>query len=108
MKKIIVKGFGNQPDESTTEMSDFFEEQRRKKLEQVKKIISAQYDPMGSPNHREFRTTMELQYEFREIVSLSEFNINEAMNELGYQVDFIDNKPNWVLYSKNSYKDFIE
>jgi hypothetical protein len=34
----------------------------------------------------------------REMISLSESAVNDAMNELGFEVAFIDGKPNWVLY----------
>jgi hypothetical protein len=32
------------------------------------------------------------------MISLSESAVNDAMNEIGFEVTFIDDKPNWVLY----------
>jgi hypothetical protein len=41
---------------------------------------------------------MELQHEFGEMVSLSESAVNDAMNDLGFEIIYLDNKPNWVLH----------
>jgi hypothetical protein len=94
MKRIRIKGFNTEPDETPGTGQDFF----AKKAEQAKKIISGKYAPTGSASGREFRTTLELQYEFREIISFPESAIVDAMNELGFELDSLDGKPNWVLY----------
>jgi hypothetical protein len=98
MKRFIVKGFGNHSVKSSAEEADIFEQLNKKRREQARQFISAKYIPQGNPDNCEFRTTMELQYEFREMMEFSASNINEAMNELGFQVQFLDDKPNWVLY----------
>jgi hypothetical protein len=93
-----IRGFNTQNNENPAPEQDFFEQVTAKKVEQTKKIISAKYTPAGPQYGREFRTTLELQYEFREMISLSESAVNDAMNEIGFEVTFIDDKPNWVLY----------
>jgi hypothetical protein len=98
MKRMHIKGFNPQPDENPGTGQDFFEQFTAKKAEQAKKIISGKYAPSGSASGREFRTTLELQYEFREIISFSESAIVDAMNDLGFELDSLDGKPNWVLY----------
>jgi hypothetical protein len=87
-----IRGFNAQNNENPAPEADFFEQVT------AKKIISAKYTPAGPQYGREFRTTLELQYEFREMISLSESAVNDAMTELGFEVSFIDDKPNWVLY----------
>jgi len=98
--RVVIRGFSNQPTEQPDEQLDFdfFEQSSKKRIEQAKKFISAKYLSTGNPDNREFRTSMELQYEIREMIDLSTSTINEAMNELGFQVQFLDEKPNWVLY----------
>jgi hypothetical protein len=63
-----------------------------------KKIISEKYKPSGKAENAEFRTTLEIQYEFQEMIYLHHSGINTALSDLGFEIKFIDNKPNWVLY----------
>jgi hypothetical protein len=35
---------------------------------------------------------------FREMISLSESAVNDAMDKLGFEIAFVDGKPNYVLY----------
>jgi hypothetical protein len=94
-----IQGFNTTSnDENSAPEQDFFEQVTSKKKEQAKKIISAKYTPAGPQYGREFRTTLKLQYEFQEMISLSESAVNDAMTELGFEVAFIDGKPNYVLY----------
>jgi hypothetical protein len=107
MKRIHIQGFGMQGTDAGKlgpEENGFFDQQTQKQLELAKKLISTKYSPAGIPEESEFRTTMELQYEFREMVRLFESTINDAMNELGFQVEFLDGKPNWVLYLNKELK----
>ena len=100
--RIRIRGFSdeNQTTVEGEQITASFEEQSTKKREQAKQFILAKYNPIGAPEEKEFRTTLELQYELREMIFLLESGINEVMNEMGFQVVYLDNKPNWVLYSK--------
>jgi hypothetical protein len=99
MKRFHVKGFGTNIDEERQEQN-FFEQANSQKREQARKMISAKYDSLGDQCNTEFRTTAELRYEFREITDFSDSMINEAMSELGYQIQFLEGKPYWKLYLK--------
>lgn len=68
--------------------------------EHVKKFIEASYTPSGSTEQKEFKTSVELIYMLRETIDVSIKVVNEVMNDLGFQMIFIDQLPNWVLYSK--------
>ena len=77
--------------EENKEVSDF-------DIEMAKRIISAKYSPDGGSWDRHHRSTIELQYEFREMIELSPQTINQAMTDLGFQIHFISNKPVWIVY----------
>jgi hypothetical protein len=101
MSKIFrIKGFAPQTgDDSGNEQNqDFFDQQTSEKSKQVKQFISARYNPVGTPEEKEFRSTLELRYELQEMISVFESTINQVMNEMGFQIADIDDKPNWVLY----------
>lgn len=73
--------------------------------DQVKKFIEASYDPTGSTEQKEFKTSAELIYMLRETIDVSIKVVNEVMNDLQYQMQYIDQIPNWVLYSKDMLDD---
>jgi len=67
-------------------------------IEQIKQLLSGKYTTIGLPESIEYRTTLELQYEFQEILSISESSLIRALSELEYPVVFLDGKPHWALY----------
>lgn len=73
--------------------------------EYVKKFIEASYTPAGYTERKEFKTSAELMYMLRETIDVSIKVINEVMSELEYQMQYIDQVPNWVLYSKEMLND---
>jgi hypothetical protein len=98
MKKIRVSGFGSASGPDQSNQPDFFEQAAAKRREQARKAISSRYAPAGDPHGREFRTTLELQYEFGEMFFLPESAIIDAMNDSGFEIVPLEGKPNWVLY----------
>jgi len=65
------------------------------------KFIESIYAPNGSTEQKEFRTALELQYELRESVEVSITALNEVLTEMGYELEFIEGMPHWVMYQKN-------
>ena len=65
----------------------------------IKQFIEAKYAPSGFSENMEFKTSLEIEYELREsIEGVSLSAINEIMNELGFQLKFLEDKPHWVVY----------
>jgi hypothetical protein len=103
MKKRRIGFNAYQDEEENREQEpDFFEKIRTKNLDSIKKIVSERYDPAGNVHDCEFRTTMELKYELQEMISVSESSLNDALNEMQFRLQYIDDRPHWVLYRKSS------
>lgn len=68
----------------------------------VKQFIENSFDPVGATN-KEFKTSAELVYMLREFVNPSMKVVNEIMNELNFQIIFIEGVPNWIVYMKEPY-----
>lgn len=67
----------------------------------LRKFIESIYSPRGSTEQKEFRTAMELQYELRESVEVSITALNEVLTAMGYELEFIEGLPHWVMYQIN-------
>lgn len=67
----------------------------------VKQFIENSFDPIGSTSKKEFKTSAELVYMLREFDNPSMRVINDIMNELNYQIIFIEGVPNWIVYMKD-------
>lgn len=69
----------------------------------IKQFIENSYDPVGATLNKEFKTSAELVYMLREFVNPSMKLVNEIMNELNFQIIFIEGVPNWIVYMKEPY-----
>ena len=96
MKKHRKIGFGSygSDDEDPEESSD-------KTVEQLKSFIKQLYKPDGITEQKEFRTNLELKYELSEAIEASTKDISTALSELGYEHQFIEGVPNWIMYKIN-------
>lgn len=68
----------------------------------VKQFIENSFDPVGATSSKEFKTSAELVYMLREFENPSMRVVNEIMNELNFQIVFIEGVPNWIVYMKES------
>lgn len=68
----------------------------------VKQFIENSFDPVGTTSNKEFKTSAELVYMLREFENPSMRVVNEIMNELKFQIVFIEGVPNWIVYMKES------
>lgn len=66
----------------------------------LRKFIESIYSPTGDTEQKEFRSALELQYELRESVEVSITALNEVLTAMGYELEFIEGVPNWVMYQK--------
>ncbi|MCL1942471.1 MAG: hypothetical protein FWF54_02845 [Candidatus Azobacteroides sp.] len=64
----------------------------------VKQFIEANYRPERNIDEKEFKSSMQLEYELREMTDASVSTITSVMNELGFQVRYLEGKPYWVVY----------
>ena len=67
----------------------------------LRKFIESIYSPTGSTEQKEFRSALELQYELRESVEVTITALNEVLTAMGYELEFIEGMPHWVMYQKN-------
>jgi len=61
--------------------------------------ILAQYKPDGKTANKEFITSRELLYELQEITTTNMEVINKTLEQLGFDLKFIDKVPCWVVYT---------
>lgn len=69
----------------------------------IKQFIENSFDLVGATLNKEFKTSAELVYMLREFVNPSMKVVNEIMNELNFQIIFIEGVPNWIVYMKEPY-----
>ena len=96
-KKKIGFTAGN---EDTEEKRDFIDQMLEDRKQAIKQFIEANYRSTGNVDEKEFKSSMELEYEMQEMTEASINTINSVMNELGFQVQFLEGKPYWVVYLK--------
>ena len=65
-----------------------------------KKLLLERYAPGGLPADMVFRTSRELAYEYREMISLSLPTINRMMELMGFRGDIFMGQSTWVLYER--------
>lgn len=63
-------------------------------------LIQKRYAQGGLPADMVFRTSRELAYEFREMVSLSLPVINSLMEQMHFKGDVFMGQSTWVLYER--------
>lgn len=66
----------------------------------VIQYIDENYSPDGDVSQKEFRTTLELITEMREMVSIGMNTVNRILQGKGFKTIFIDGVSNWVMYEK--------
>lgn len=77
-------------------------EQRDSSVIILRKFIESIYSPTGYTEQKEFRSALELQYELRESMEVTITELNEILTSMGYELEFIEGMPHWVMYQKNS------
>lgn len=97
MKKHRPIGFNSYPDNEDDQDE---QERKDKDVEALKAFIQELYKPEGITEQKEFRTSLELKYELREMIDASTQDLSTALSELGYKHTFIEGVPNWVMYQK--------
>ena len=95
MKKHRKIGFGAYTDDDDQEP----EENSGKTVEQLKTFIKQLYKPDGITEQKEFRTNLELKYELSEAIEASTKDVSTALSELGYEHQFIEGVPHWIMYT---------
>jgi len=68
----------------------------------LKQFIENCFEPSGATSKKEFKTSAELVYMLREFENPSMRVVNEIMNELKFQLIFIEGVPNWIVFMKES------
>ena len=96
MTKII--GFGHPQNEPKKEA-----EKKPKKSETeiaFTQFINDTYQPFGKTEQMNFRSSMELQYEFREMTAVSLPVVAKVMQELGFKAECNSGRYLWIVYEK--------
>lgn len=66
----------------------------------VASYIDENYEVYGEVEQKEFRTTVELVIELREMVIASMTTINKLLKEKGFCTIFIEGVSYWIMYEK--------
>ena len=61
-----------------------------------------QYDPSGSVVDKEYMTTDDIAYTLREIHDVPTGDIYKRITSAGYGIEFVDGRPYFALYRKQS------
>ena len=100
MRKKI--GFNaQQDDQDDVKDIDLMEEAREKTIAVLTQYINVNYSNEGDTDQKEFRTSMEIIYELREMMDVSISLLNRTLNEMEFKMQFLEGVPNWVMYRKN-------
>jgi len=94
MKKKRI-GFDSYGDEDPEEKDNV-----NKSVEQIKTFLQAIYSNDGTTEQKEFRTTRDLIYELRDMITAGFKDMNEALSDLGYELEYLEGVPHWILYER--------
>jgi hypothetical protein len=64
------------------------------------KYIQATFRALGSDEHKDYVTSADIVREVSEMASISIEEVSFLMNIAGFRMEFIENKPCWVVYRK--------
>lgn len=64
------------------------------------RYITENYTPIGEIEKKEYVTSADIVRELSEMVIISIAEITQLMDSAGFEIKFIDGKPNWVVYLK--------
>jgi hypothetical protein len=66
----------------------------------TKKYIQATFSALGSDEHKDYVTSADIAREVSEMATISIEEVSSLMNTAGFRMEFIENKPCWVVYRK--------
>jgi hypothetical protein len=64
------------------------------------KYIQATFSALGSDEHKDYVTSADIAREVSEMATISIEEVSSLMNTAGFNMEFIENKPCWVVYRK--------
>jgi hypothetical protein len=66
----------------------------------TKKYIQATFRALGSDEHKDYVTSADIAREVSEMATISIEEVSSLMNTAGFSMEFIENKPCWIVYRK--------
>lgn len=76
------------------------EEERNLKQDITVKYIQENYRALGETGEKEYITSADIVRELSEMVSISIAEVTDLMDKAGFEIEFIEGKPNWIVYRK--------
>lgn len=76
------------------------EEERNLKQDITVKYIQENYRALGETSEKEYITSADIVRELAEMVSISIAEVTDLMDKAGFKIEFIEGKPNWIVYRK--------
>lgn len=76
------------------------EEEKNLKKDIAVRYIQENYQVLGENENKDYVTSADIARELSEMVSISIAEISELMDSASFKIEFIDGKPNWVVFRK--------
>ncbi|MDR0750251.1 MAG: hypothetical protein LBF62_11900 [Tannerellaceae bacterium] len=64
------------------------------------RYIQTTFSALGSDEHKDYVTSADIVREVSEMATVSIEEVSSLMNTAGFQMEFIENKPCWVVYRR--------
>ncbi|MDR3140890.1 MAG: hypothetical protein LBU37_04085 [Tannerellaceae bacterium] len=64
------------------------------------RYIQATFSALGSDEHKDYVTSADIAREVSEMATVSIEDVSSLMNIAGFRMEFLENKPCWVVYRK--------
>jgi hypothetical protein len=64
------------------------------------KYIQATFSALGSDEHKDYVTSADIAREVSEMATISIEEVSSLMNAASFNMEFIENKPCWIVYRK--------
>lgn len=64
------------------------------------RYIAENYMPIGESDKKDYITSADIVRELSEMVTINIAKVTELMDKAGFKTEFIEGKPNWVVYTK--------
>lgn len=66
----------------------------------LKNVLQLKYASSGDSEKKVYKSTADLLYEIETIICIGESILIEVMLQEGYKIEYIDDRPYWVMYEK--------
>ena len=66
----------------------------------LKNVLQLKYASSGDNEKKVYKSTADLLYEIENIICIGELYLVEVMLQEGYVIEYVDDRPFWVMYER--------